>query len=587
MPRPKRSKVAPSAPTMRVAALKTAPSRALTSSVSSSRATTNSDDSEGLVRTRRGAAKSKALGAQEASMSGALAPDDTQSTRPRATKKEVAALSQIARDADHARMIKERILKRNTGPVQSTGDKILVPSSQPSTVGNRRASSAEKGLEDEMCSSEQARKRSRPNTTSLAPTPRIDSSVLGMAKFKRRPRQPSILRTGRRDTLDQGNYTDLEDFQPDDESTPLVLHKPQSYMKPTSLSSPSSQELPGSSSRKRKLARPEVQVPESQTTQQQEKSAIHHTYHSDSDLYGVSSEAEADPEVEEPTLPPIRRTPTPPSQPQSETMASPQSSSPQKSPLRHSTKPREYFTTTIGAPAKTKVTSTRNKKKDPALPKPMTTETLQNLLPRRRNRQKRRAGADNPGNEFDIHVTSSEHEADAETINSEDELSFHGQSARRKKKKNIQQPGIRKQSKSTQKARGKRVTNGPLTKSQQPAETSKTTKPKPGKTAVMRTYTRRASDKENLIDDDDSPRVRSADSEEEREESSNDPSLPEAVPPHPHTSNRSGARGDKASAQNAKTTTIGKLAAKFREVDQWALEFETVTASSSSPRDAR
>lgn len=113
-----------------------------------------------------------------------------------------------------------------------------------------------------------------------------------------------------------------------------------------------------------------------------------------------------------------------------------------------------------------------------------------------------------------------------------------------------------------------------------------TTKKKPGKPAsrapgkgerkgisVVKTYSRHLSDKENTSADGDS--VRS-------DESDGSPLRTSADQPNVHdTGKKAGALPKKAKLE------LKALARKFKEVDQWKMEFEEVTASSSSPWEAR
>lgn len=60
------------------------------------------------------------------------------------------------------------------------------------------------------------------------PTPMMEASLLALKNFKRRPRQPSILRKGRLSMQSTTQFdlgSDLDGFNPDDESTPLHINK--------------------------------------------------------------------------------------------------------------------------------------------------------------------------------------------------------------------------------------------------------------------------------------------------------------------------------------------------------------------------
>jgi hypothetical protein len=89
-------------------------------------------------------------------------------------------------------------------------------------------------------------------------TPAQVGSALKIGQFKRRAREPSILRTGQKARRNQMDYEDEDedDFNPEDESTPLNLSKTKNMTTSSAASS--------SNSRKRKLSA--VQVPQSQSS---------------------------------------------------------------------------------------------------------------------------------------------------------------------------------------------------------------------------------------------------------------------------------------------------------------------------------
>jgi len=87
-------------------------------------------------------------------------------------------------------------------------------------------------------------------------TPAAEASILALANFKRRPRQPSIIRQVQL-ASETGDRYDFDDLEPEDESTPLHLNKRRTR---SSLNSQheNSAAPATSSSRKRKFS--EVQV---------------------------------------------------------------------------------------------------------------------------------------------------------------------------------------------------------------------------------------------------------------------------------------------------------------------------------------
>ena len=505
MPRPKRTKVAPSAPT----AVSTASMRfnsAVRDSASPGRTTTNSDDSEGIVKTIRKGAKSDGADVQ---MSGALAPDDVKgSTRFKPPSgRQRAALSRIAREADHARAI-EALKKRREeamakeGAHQANGQ-VLVPSSVP--AAEKAATQTRSGEADGETETRTV-ERIRPVPTSyrkLQATPGVESSILALANFKRRPRQPSILHIGRQDTTLSESDSDLnemlDDFQPDDESTPFHV----SRLNPTTQGTPShpsaetsSMQRPSSSnSRKRKLTPPEIQVPRSPSPAMHISSSPPDPLKAleTEDLYALpaASSRHSEPDFAESDLPSKRTKTAPAHDTWSDTMAPPQSSSPVQSPAKGDS-------TRSSRPAKPILKAkTTNKRKQPASDtdvaqttnpqakrqnkeplKPISTAALQNLLPRRRNRQR---------DDFDI-PSSSEHELDTHALGEdEDELSFTATKSRRKTM------GVRP------KQQGAKATKAPATTRKTPtrAKTKAAATQKDKGSGPLRTYSRQLSDKEN------------------------------------------------------------------------------------------
>ncbi|CAF9924578.1 MAG: hypothetical protein ALECFALPRED_002789 [Alectoria fallacina] len=534
MPRPKRSKVAPSAPitfphlAKPVVASAAQKQKDIFSPASSGRVTTTSDDSDGLVVSKKTGARGKGMKVQEYTMSGALAPEDIGPTRLKPPSNQTrAALSKIAREADHARKVAEaKVRKGAEAPTEPTTepDQILssiptenVPASKPSLngIGNSSAiKTAQMGL-----------------GLRTGETPRPQPSMLG-ATFKKRARQPSLLQMlqTQNDPSDDLDDDDLDDFRPDDESTPMIKSMLQSNSQHTSASS-----RQRSGSRKRKLATPEIQVlasqsldlpssPPSVPPQEQE------------DLYELPVEEEGRPE---PTLPRPRSTQTPQWQIDSDTLAPPRSSSPEKPKARKirskntkaATRPQQPRRRQISpAPSPLSSASTNISPVKPVPLKPLTTATLQNLLPRRRARPK-------PRGEYDI-PNSSDLELDNTGLDEdEDELSFHATTKMRRKKPNPVQK------------RGGRAKEAPAKR-------------------MSKTYTTKTvveSDNENDDDDDD-------DDDGEGDE------------------NGVGSRGRKKTPafEGKAKDEMKRLADKFREVDEFTLDFEDMTGNSSSQmKDAR
>ncbi|MCJ1395932.1 hypothetical protein MMC18_008818 [Xylographa bjoerkii] len=580
MPRPKRSKVAPSAPTP--VFTMAASNRVLmdvSSPHSSARHTTNSDDSEGLITTIKRNVRSKNGASEEISMSGALAPDDVKgSTRLRPPhRRQRAALSLVAREADHVRAIealkwrRDKALAKERAPklvgqemnLQETRDEVLVPLSMPKAEETAQTEAETEHMPIETRTVE--RIKSVPfSTRKLQATPIAESSILALAKFKRRPRQPSILQIGRRDDAASESELDdmLDDFHPDDESTPFHVTRLDStaqaipsYPTNTHLyTSSSSLDRRRPNPRKRKLTPPSVQVPDSQSSPFRLSSSPPEPANNQASDSHISPEAipcESDPDLPSnvPKAPPAETI-------WSDTMAPPESSSPSQSPAKstttnntgskrkHATRKPDERRASTSVPAKSKM----------PLLKSISTVTLQNLLPRRRHRPAQRASG-----AFDI-PDSSDLELDTSKFaDDKDELSF-----------------------AAPKGRGRATT-----KNRKPMKSTTTVKKKASKTVqrvrsqgdgkgtcVVKTYSRRLSDKENLTADGDGVRL--------------DESEASRLSTTPNTSYAQGDTNKTGGALPAKAKVeLKTLAQKFKEVDQWKMEFEEVTASSSSPWDAR
>lgn len=539
MPRPKRSKVTPSVPVQHVSrpAPLTSPAQKKTgfSSQSLGRVTTGSDNSDGLVIAKtRNTGKSTPT-AHLYTMSGALAPEDIGSTQSKpASARMRATLSKIVREADHAKVEGEK-KERKVSRATTIEEPDEVPSSIPTQAAeSRRPSSSRLGLSS-------TQQRIQPGLeVRVYETPRVhSSSMLGGATFKKRPRQPSLLRMAesQKNASDELNDDDMYDFMPDDESTPII--KALSHENAPSTSS-SSHQTPGS--RKRKMKSPEVQVPASQAI---EIGSSPSTISSPSDHHEESSEDDQT----QPVLPPPRSAGTPPPEIFSDTLAPPQSSS---SPLPES-KPPNSRKKPIKAPSKAKPRSTKPAHKkfssapsplsststqiSPVRPraavKPLTTATLQNLLPRRRVRRK-------PKGDYDL-PSSSDVELDNIALGEdEDELSFNA----------------------TTKMRKKRPSMAPLSGKAKAKETGTGAKGK----KIFNTYVRKSivvSDDENVSESENENEARYAGRYGSR------------------------ARSTTPALDSKAKEEMKRLAEKFREVDEYTLDFEDMTASSDKMKDAR
>ena len=562
MPRPKRSKVAPSKPiTFAAIAAEKRKADVGASSASepalSSRGTNGSDDSDGIVTISKIGVNRREVASRVATMSGALAVEDTGEgkLKPLSSKRRVA-LSRIAREADHAKAIEALTARRDAAlaaeglakegehaedQVQSaqTAKSPIVIVPAPIVPFNAPLSKIQDSQPIQV-----ARKRV---------TPSRETSILDIENFKRRPRQPSLLQIAQAQKAGQDSELDdtLDDFNPDDESTPLHQSSIDPQREISSISSGHQ-----SSSRKRKLSTPEVQIPASQT----QSSPTRHPSLSPSlpeNLFDLVAD-DSQPELPLPAIPTTKPTSRQPAI-DSDTLAPPRSSSPPNSPkkqTRQQPKPRSNRPQRLPE-AKMKATNGNVKTRKPLAPvlpprspsatqsspttvtttrsplKPITTSALQNLLPRRRRVQ----STNKENNVFELNTSSDVEPFDAGELDEDaDELSYHATTRASRK------PGTER---SKQGRKGKANSNGMGAK----------TKSKKMKKRPSMTYTR----KQNIEAD-------------ENEEAS------------------SGTEGEDVAAVKMggrARDEMKKLAAKFREVDDWGLEFEEVTGSSDRMRDAR
>ncbi|KAL8943504.1 MAG: hypothetical protein Q9216_001039 [Gyalolechia sp. 2 TL-2023] len=566
MPRPKRTKVAPSAPITlpsMVGVKRAADLEPLSASesVSSSRGPNTSDDSEGIITSSKTGVNRRGVAPQVATMSGALADGDLGEKRlkPFSSKRRVA-LSRIAREADHAKAIesvkvrRDAILAVEKMAQEGKQPEVQVRSTQPVEVqiSTSRPSSAQSHAPVKILKAPREVRVTKPRAT-----PSRETSILAIENFKRRPRQPSLLQIAQAHTAAQDSELDdtLDDFNPDDESTPLCQSNTGLQHEPSSVS-PSRQ----SSSRKRKLSTPDIQVLSSQPPISPNRSSSPVPARSEN-LFDIF----VDDSQPNPPLPAI-----PASKPRvarqtigSDTLAPPQSSSPPPQQENRQSKSRSKKSQTASKPkakdANTKARKTLSTVLPPRSPsptqsspstipksrsplKPITTSALQNLLPRRR----RVLSKNKENNIFELNSSSDLDSFNAGEIDEDqDELIYHAtgrNSHRSGTEKTKTKTKTKTKAGAAKSKKGKIITNGASSKLK-------------GGKRPSATYTR----KQNL-----------------------EPEENEDV--------RSGREDDNTGTlmQDGKAKEeMKKLAAKFREVDDWGLEFEEVTGSSDRMRDAR
>ena len=553
MPRPKRSKVTPTIPTKlqaeRVAKPALAPSVAqkkkdLFSPSSSGRITTTSDDSDGLVvakKTRRSVTSDAQKGYR---MSGALAVEDIGDTRSKPpSSKTRAELNRIVREGDHEQAKWKEEMAGLEAQEAATDDPEQIPSAIPAEAHLIGKESSSPGSRESVIRQPTDRRLG----SKVQETPRVQTSLLFGSAFKRRQMQPSLLQIAQSQNqtqIDSNDDSDMYDFLPDEESTPLNKSLSQPIAHHVSSSSGRT-----SSSRKRKRTTPEVQVPASQSQSTQPRSSPTSSPPPSSVQEDVheSPVEEAGPE---PQLPRHRSTQTPQPQIFSDTLAPPQSSSQTKqdqAATRKSTKAKNPSSKVrhikskalSPAPAPSPLSSqdTQNphilpvKRNPKAEAKPLTTASLQNLLPKRRPRER-------PKGEYDMPSSSDVGLDNTGLGEDEDELSLHATKVPKKK------PGTR------------------VAKSV--AKRKEAAAKKKAKTYSRKSVVLSDNDEANSIENDSVNGDIGGDN-----------------------NNGVGKRARPALDGKARAE-MKRLADKFREVDEYALDFEDMTGNSSSQmKDAR
>ena len=456
MPRPRQPKlirtVPLDAPSEKPASASLARNSASRPSPQSSKSGTNaSDDTDGLVKRDIRRNKGADGNADQYLMSGALDLDADVETRLQSTSQHTQVKPPKPGQNTGRKLSQEP--RKNASEIA----KAAATSQEPSFVPSSQPQDSHEAPDRRPLATTKASNRSN-NSSKVHGTPLAQSSFLGGIQFKRRVRQPSLLTLAQPQpdtTIDpEGDNLEgddlegddlegddlegdesLEDFRPDDESTPMVKSMAQSDERTAS-------QQKTSNSRKRKRQSPDIQVPASQS-QPQLISSASSSVDSDSSLDLLDAQGE---DAEEPTLPRLRQ--TKPASPEiyDETLAPPQSSSsPEKpkaqpkKPMKKSKPPKNKASRVQRDGSESPAPSPRSSTPDPHVSpvrkdkipvQPLTTARLQNLLPRRRTRAK-------PADAFDI-PSSSDLELDTTHLaEDEDELSFHTAGKRRRKDSRI------------------------------------------------------------------------------------------------------------------------------------------------------
>ena len=443
-------------------------------------------------------------------------------------------------------------------------------------------------------------------------TPGAEVSTLALANFKRRPRQPSVMQVVLQQGGGNGDDNDLYDdddnvgqigtFQPEDESTPFIVSRAKSQIEtifPPLSSSPTPEPLP--SSKKRKITPVEVQVPRSSPPEARSSPSTEHEHNEDYNFQNLHND-DQEPSSEQPEAHSDRE-PTP--QVWSDTLAPPLSSSPSQPNPNSITRP-EYSTRTATGLTKRKQPARDNhppnNNDSPTKPsnlpaktrtrtrQPLSTATLQSLLPRRRTRAR--------PSTFDI-PSSDDVDIDAEEIDTSASLNDHGNDdddellhpptkkpGAWKRGTNIASAAAAGASKKISPGKKQRPTTAAaaaVVGSKGAKKSAGTTKKAGGggvvlgevpSTKAKKTYTRRMvaeKNKENA-DPDTDPKT-------SHEAHGNDVEM-SSSPPGPR---------DGSGRLRIGGPELKRAARWFREVDRWELEFEEGTASSDSVRmrDAR
>lgn len=536
MPRPPRAKVAsrvakPSKPKAAPAVKQQAESIPTPTKKISEPVNNLSEDSDGLVtRTRSTRSRRKMPGEKtpevhdeaELTMTGALpAEEEEQQQVLESSSKNRTPGSSASKRARTSRSSARKSTGKSSPAVTAPAQRDIQAESphaeEDSGFGDLTFSS--------LGSNSPAHGTRPPSAVKVGATPAHERSILALTNFKRRARQPSLLRMVQQttdvednddDSLDDTDNLDFDDFLPHAESTPLNVrrHAPEQEARNDSGTHVSSS---GSRGRKRKLS-PVVQVPQSSPPASPQSA---------SDTEPERSQSPSLPEIATPRRQVVEQTQEN-QEPMSDTLASPMSSSPLREISRPPPSPTHARPRRRGQRAKTPVIDDESEGEETETPakakraskkkadQSISTAQLKDLLPRRRNRLRDR-------DEFDIESSEDAEQADSD----QDELQMPERRIRQRQ--GAGKLGSPKATKKT--ARGKKAGQAKSSKAAQKSS---------------RTYSRRiSSDKEN----------------------------------------ETGAQNEAETTEVSAIEHSEKLAAirkKFEEVDAFELEFEDVDPTTSS-----
>ncbi|KAF2475705.1 uncharacterized protein BDR25DRAFT_253201 [Lindgomyces ingoldianus] len=270
MPRPKRTKVAPAATRVAKTSKAAAPiSRSNPTRKISENIDSFSDDSDGLVvRTNRAQRRMPWQPEPEKdvdfTMTGGLPveqnEDRTAEPKTKAPQPRVMRPSSKSRTPPSAAPKKTRTsMAGKKSQAQGTSTPEPHPHIEPAQVDDSLSDTL--FTFGSLDSDSPAHGTRPPSAMKVLGTPAHETSILALKNFKRRPRQPSLLRMVNQMTdMGDDDFDDLDDFNPEAESTPLHLQKsgPEEVSSNSDLHPSASSS--GSWGRKRKLSSPVVQV---------------------------------------------------------------------------------------------------------------------------------------------------------------------------------------------------------------------------------------------------------------------------------------------------------------------------------------
>ncbi len=494
------------------------------------RGLTDSDDSDKLVTSNKSGRNRKGVPRKDVYASGAVAPGDAPASHksPRQTRQnapKVGAQQPTVNDRKKSAAsapLQQNVAKPTVRATKQVVDQAVrkeLPSSPvPRSAQTSRAPTRLQGIAD------------------------AETSALGTIKPRRR--QPSILHLV--ENNDSSNIADegLDDFLPNDESTPIHLSKSH-----VPISTPASSLSHQVASRKRKLSPPITLVPASQES--------HAAQDQRRRLPNADEANVSDPE---PKLPPPSRSVTALRHTRAEPeddyiMAPPQSSSPPQSPAKPNT------------PSPAKRRPNQLSKKPPA----PSTSALQALMPTRKQRSGRQPPQ--PQSEFDIPADSN---SDASEDLDDNDENFRARSKGRKRT-------------ATTKGNGKLSKQPSNAQSRIKGRTAKSTiSPTKAVIPLKRPSADRSAAKFSISQQRDSAKAKATyasrhqdtigDKENQPADSSED--FSSITSPEEDSIEESLVNTQPSKEMQA-------IAKKFEDVDAWDMEFEDVTIGGSSSPNRR